>query len=102
MMAFCPKCKGPVNEPDVIVCPNCGYDLPLPGGLLMKIASKSPADLVLAFAAFFSVLGCFAIGIFFVVYWINQNWLAAFVYCPFAMLMSIANVIVFMRVGKLR
>lgn len=101
-MAFCPKCNHAMLATDV-ECPNCGYDFPSPDQPLDSGWEYSnTADIVLLVCALLAGIGA-AIALLGVpAYASQERWLEAFVYSPIAFGIALGNMIVFIRVARLK
>jgi uncharacterized membrane protein YcjF (UPF0283 family) len=103
-MAFCPECNGEMAANDAL-CPHCGYDFPPEPDPIQKRSG-------FAYSSFASValfVGAIVVGFAAIVWvlrgigWVYQEeyWLG-FVVAPAAFFLSLAMLVVFLRVIQLK
>ena len=100
-MAFCPKCKGVMDEMGT-ACPHCGFDFPSTFAERRSgIEFSRLADVALSIAAIVAGLGCVAAVIAMPIAVLREQWWTALIACPTAFFYQLALLVVFVRVGKL-
>lgn len=102
-MAYCPKCNGEMGQQDA-VCPHCGYDFPPEPSLDVKrsgIEYSLWADIALVVGAVIAGLLCFAFAIGSVVSAVAGQFMQGLVIGPVGCLLSLAMLVVFIRVQRL-
>jgi hypothetical protein len=106
-MAYCPKCKGEMGVRDV-VCPHCGYDFPPPppsesDPTLARsgIAYSALAGLALAIGEFVAGLACILATVSAVAEILRGHLMEGLVRDPITAFLSLAMLVVFIRVRRL-
>jgi len=103
-MAFCPKCGGEMGDHDA-ACPKCGYDFPeytktFPERRGLEFSAW--ASYALNIAGIVMLLSALASLLFSIAMLLQGNWLQGLFSGPISFILSIALLIVFLRVEKIK
>ena len=102
-MAYCPKCAAEMEYRDT-VCPQCGYDFPAePVKSLRRtgIAYSVWADVALMVGGVASGLTCVLDLLVGIALLVQRQYFEALIVCPLVFFLSLAMLVVFLRVQKL-
>jgi hypothetical protein len=101
-MAYCPECKGEMNATDS-VCPHCGHDFPSSSDAKKRqgIEYSALADLALIVGGVVAAINCVIAIVIMLASIFERDYLKAFLYCPIGFLLSLAMLVVFLRIQKI-
>jgi hypothetical protein len=101
-MAFCTKCGGAMGETDA-TCPKCGYDFPEQTEIYVERKGwefSETANFVLIIAAAVMLFSCLGSLLFTIAMLLKCEWWHALLSGPASFFVSLAMMIVFLRLGK--